>query len=225
MMKKNINFEKKSLLGLSCLITTLLLNGCADPAFGTGDSAFKNHLSYGDSHYQVDYKKGQNLLTENQKKNLQKKLAPMNHVESVFISECSTTGNTQLAKQHVAEVEKIIMHSGLSATSVKAPAKSNINAQDCVRLTMRKSYLTPPTCPDIGKVGSDYSHISSNFGCSTERNLGLMIANPKDLDPSYGLDNIRTESQVHGVERYNNGGRITINDDSTTSVVNNSGTQ
>ena len=52
-----------------------------------------------------------------------------------------------------------------------------------VQVVVRRYIVTLPGCPNWTKPpGHDYyNHVSSNFGCATATNLGLMVANPGDL--------------------------------------------
>lgn len=58
-----------------------------------------------------------------------------------------------------------------------------IGAPDRVRVAVERYIVTPPTCPDWSKpVGEDPQNTPPpNFGCATTANLGMMVANPRDL--------------------------------------------
>ncbi len=52
-----------------------------------------------------------------------------------------------------------------------------------VRLIVGRYVVVPPNCPDLSKPSATNpgNFNDSNFGCATQRNLGLMLANPGDL--------------------------------------------
>ncbi|MEX2454957.1 MAG: CpaD family pilus assembly lipoprotein [Rhodospirillaceae bacterium] len=52
-----------------------------------------------------------------------------------------------------------------------------------VHLLLGRYVVVPPDCPDWSKPadGDPNNRVSSNFGCATATNLGLMVANPGDL--------------------------------------------
>tara|TARA_R110000868_G_scaffold266660_1_gene525974 strand:+ start:13547 stop:14269 length:723 start_codon:yes stop_codon:yes gene_type:complete len=52
-----------------------------------------------------------------------------------------------------------------------------------VKVVLGRYIVVPPECPDWSKRadGDSANRVSSNFGCATVTNLGLMVANPGDL--------------------------------------------
>ncbi len=78
---------------------------------------------------------------------------------------------------------------------------------DAVRLVVHRYQVTLPGCPDwTGRGGITHSNQpSSNWGCASAVNLGLMVANPGDLvqGRSAGLGD--GEAQVLSIQRYRTG--------------------
>jgi pilus assembly protein CpaD len=64
--------------------------------------------------------------------------------------------------------------------------------------------VTLPACPNWSKPSQpDFANApSSNFGCSTETNLGLMVANPTDLAAARTLNGAAGQPAVAAVQRY-----------------------
>lgn len=55
-------------------------------------------------------------------------------------------------------------------------------APDRIVVAIERAVVTLPDCPNWSKPPIDYSaQVSSNFGCATATNLGLMVADPRDL--------------------------------------------
>ncbi|MBL6933239.1 MAG: hypothetical protein ISR45_09845 [Rhodospirillales bacterium] len=53
---------------------------------------------------------------------------------------------------------------------------------DAVNLIIRRYVVTLPGCPDWSGERTTYNNVpTSNWGCATETNLGLMVAEPGDL--------------------------------------------
>lgn len=52
-----------------------------------------------------------------------------------------------------------------------------------IHVSVERYIVTPPTCPDWSKaMGGDSQNTPGvNFGCATTSNLGMMVANPRDL--------------------------------------------
>ena len=80
-------------------------------------------------------------------------------------------------------------------------------APNTVRLILNRYVVTPPPCPDWRKpAGEDYNNqAGSNFGCATETNLGLMVANPKDLVDGRTIGPADGEQAAKAIETYRAG--------------------
>ena len=52
-----------------------------------------------------------------------------------------------------------------------------------ISLIVGRYVVLPPNCPDLSRpTATNHGNVAdSNFGCSTQRNLGLMLADPGDL--------------------------------------------
>ncbi len=76
-----------------------------------------------------------------------------------------------------------------------------------VEIVLERYLVTPPACPDWSRrTGLDYSNQPhSNFGCATETNLGLMVANPRDLVRGRTLGPADGIHQAEGITRYREG--------------------
>lgn len=76
-----------------------------------------------------------------------------------------------------------------------------------VRLIVGRYVVQPPNCPDFSRPSSSNpgNHPDSNFGCSTTRNLGLMLADPGDLLRGRTLGPGDGESLSRGIRAYRDG--------------------
>ena len=76
-----------------------------------------------------------------------------------------------------------------------------------VEIVLERYLVTTPACPDWSrKSGLDYAnHPHSNFGCATETNLGLMIAEPRELLRGRDLSPADGVHQAEGIVRYREG--------------------
>ena len=77
-----------------------------------------------------------------------------------------------------AELRALQLPPGLLAD---APARNLWDGS--VKVVLGRYIVIPPECPDWSKRadGDPGNQPSSNFGCATTTNLGLMVANPGDL--------------------------------------------
>jgi pilus assembly protein CpaD len=76
-----------------------------------------------------------------------------------------------------------------------------------VELVLERYLVTLPPCPDWSRQsGTDFSNLPhSNFGCATQTNLGLMVAEPRDLVHGRGLGPADGVHQAEGIVRYRTG--------------------
>jgi len=127
--------------------------------------------------------------------------------------------NLELASRRNDSVKRILGEHGLhhgrlqaSAFGEHIPASSGSDEQAWsqnrrVEIVLERYVITPPPCPDWSRrSGKDYSNQPhSNFGCATETNLGLMIANPRDLVRGRKLGPADGVHQAEGIGRYREG--------------------
>jgi pilus assembly protein CpaD len=109
--------------------------------------------------------------------------------------------DNEMATGRVAAVIGYLREQGLKVAPM--PPVGNARWDGMVRLRVGRYVVTTPNCPDWSKSASfDPSNVvSSNFGCATATNLGLMVADPGDLvrgrsagpsDGTYGARAIRS---------------------------------
>jgi pilus assembly protein CpaD len=76
-----------------------------------------------------------------------------------------------------------------------------------LRVLVSRHVITGPRCPNWSKrADDDFGNTqSSNIGCATETNLGLMVANPSDLVAGQPLSPADGELSAFRVESYRKG--------------------
>lgn len=107
-------------------------------------------------------------------------------------------------------VEQLDMHAssfGERAPAVAGDGERAWQKNRRVEIVLERYLVTPPACPDWSrKTGIDYANKPhTNFGCATETNLGLMIADPRDLVRGRKLDPADGVHQAEGIVRYREG--------------------
>jgi pilus assembly protein CpaD len=79
-----------------------------------------------------------------------------------------------------AAVSAYLRRQGIVARAAAGAAEAPAGA---VRVQVERFVVVPPHCPDWRKPGTaDYGNTPmSNLGCATAANLGMMLADPRDL--------------------------------------------
>jgi pilus assembly protein CpaD len=127
--------------------------------------------------------------------------------------------NIELASHRAEQVAAYLKEAGLGDLTITAvafgetvpavpshgPAAWRLNRR--VELVMERYLVTLPACPDWSRQsGTDFSNLPfSNFGCATQSNLGLMVAEPKDLVSGRTLAPADGVHQAEGILRYRTG--------------------
>jgi pilus assembly protein CpaD len=71
---------------------------------------------------------------------------------------------------------------GVAIRSRRSDFGMKIPPNDAVSVVVRRYVVTLPGCPDWSGELTTYNNVpTSNWGCATATNLGLMIAEPEDL--------------------------------------------
>jgi|GEM_PF-421739 len=96
---------------------------------------------------------------------------------------------------------------GERAPAVEGGDESAWQKNRRVEIVLERYLVTPPACPDWSRrTGVDYANRPhTNFGCATQTNLGLMIANPRDLVRGRELGPADGAHQANGIVRYREG--------------------
>ena len=76
-----------------------------------------------------------------------------------------------------------------------------------VEVVIDRHVVVLPPCPDWSvESGTDFSNAPhSNFGCATRTNLGLMIADPRDLERGRALGPADGVREADAIDRYRKG--------------------
>jgi pilus assembly protein CpaD len=127
--------------------------------------------------------------------------------------------NLELAADRNERVEALLREVGLGdlpvttvafgeavpAVPSTGPAAWRLNRR--VEIILERYLVTLPPCPDWSRQsGTDFSNQPhSNFGCATQTNLGLMVAEPKDLVRGRTLAPADGVHQAEGIVRYRTG--------------------
>jgi pilus assembly protein CpaD len=165
----------------SLLVLTLaLLVGACAPVTSYTDAEAPKRLKLDSTTTQVDLRfvPGTANLSPADAAQL-RRLAASGGINPADRVTIQAAGGPDLAKQRVAAISSLLLNYSIviSAASVaKVPANQ-------AHIEVSRTLVTLPACPNWSKPsGTDFGNQpSSNFGCATESNLGMMVANPSDL--------------------------------------------
>jgi pilus biogenesis lipoprotein CpaD len=127
--------------------------------------------------------------------------------------------NLELSARRIQRVKGFLRAQGLTQVEVEtsafgeeAPAALASTPEAWrqnrrVELVLERYLVTLPGCPDWSRrSGTDFANLPhSNFGCATQTNLGLMVAEPRDLLRGRTLGPADGIHQAEGVVRYREG--------------------
>lgn len=96
------------------------------------------------------------------------------------------SGNSQvpvsLSDARKANVADYLSTFGVGIRPLSSDFGVKTPAQDSVNLIIRRHVVTLPGCPDWSGERFTYNNVpTSNWGCASASNLGLMVAEPSDL--------------------------------------------
>lgn len=110
----------------------------------------------------------------------------------------------KLAAARIGKLTREISPRGLGAMTL--PATATDTADDRMMIFVERYVVTPPDCPNWTKppFGDHSNTLPSNFGCADATNLGLMVADPRDLVVGRTLGPVQGNPAIYGYSRYRN---------------------
>jgi pilus assembly protein CpaD len=134
----------------------------------------------------------------------------LSYADQVTIETAPPYGVAASGALAVARADAItaIVHKFNVAVEANRRTSQIMAAQrDEISVVVGRYVVTTPACPDWRKPeGDDYTNSpSSDYGCATETNLGLMVANPGDLLHGTTTSTADGEFSARAVEQYRKG--------------------
>jgi len=161
------------------LATMLLLGACAPVTSYTEAEAPRN-LTVDSSTTRLDLRflAGSAQLSPVEAAQL-RRLAAKGSIGATDRVTVAAAGTPYLVQQRIGTVSALLVPYGIAVSGSQI---ANLPPNHAVVEVIR-TLVTLPPCPNWSKKSQpDFENApSSNFGCATETNLGLMVANPTDL--------------------------------------------
>lgn len=129
-----------------------------------------------------------------------------------------TPPGNHLSTARQAAIRRVLARRGVLMTTVpatRAPGGERPPAGDEMTVQLERYVVTPPNCPDWSKPpgGDPTNSVSSNFGCATEANLGMMVAEPRDLLAGRQPGPPDAEPALRAIRNYRAGRTVALPDD------------
>jgi pilus assembly protein CpaD len=112
----------------------------------------------------------------------------------------------RLAAQRIGRISHELAQHGIGARVL--PAVDTGVGADQLLIKVERYVVTPPNCPDWTKsplYGQHDNQVASNFGCATTTNLGLMVADPRDLTVGRVMGPEEGDPAIAAIARYRDG--------------------
>lgn len=200
------NVRKSKLLGAVAL-TALSLGACAPQAsqWSMVEAPRENTISLVRLSHNVQFRANEDRLNPTEAY----RLATFIRDRSVGYGDqiLLLNGGGPMAQRRTDAVASVFARGGMKVVRDVEIEGVTIGANE-LRVLVGRHVVTSPNCPNWSKrADDDFGNTgSSNIGCATTTNLGLMVANPTDLvhgeplRPSDGeLNAFRVHSYRHGL--------------------------
>ncbi|MBY0272809.1 MAG: CpaD family pilus assembly protein [Alphaproteobacteria bacterium] len=193
----------------SPLLFIAMLSGCAPEIvdWTPAESPKENKVERTISYHMIHYPSKNNSFPETEANSLIRFLktnAENPSSVSIILEECD--GHS---KKRIKDIQRVLVKYGVSydMITVEPAEKGHKSMSSCssgVNLVLEKYLVIPPSCADFSQPIGDarQAHAPSNFGCATVANLGMMVANPRDLIKGRSLGASDGTVMAAGVDRY-----------------------
>lgn len=141
----------------------------------------KNRVTWAEFHHPVHFAGASTTIPKAEQEALLRFLHRVGRGQGVRVMlAAGSSTDTRTALRRETALADVLRKTGYNvalgepATGI-APSENGI-----VRVTVGRHIVKPPDCPDWSKpsTGDPSNRPTSNFGCATETNLGLMVADP-----------------------------------------------
>ncbi|HUK10550.1 MAG TPA: CpaD family pilus assembly lipoprotein [Stellaceae bacterium] len=170
-------------------IAAAALQACATPSeeWSSVEANRDIRVDFARTTFAATYARGASALSPAEQARLNDFLsaAQVQPRDSVYLEPAA---GDRLATGRINTLARELEHRGLEVSAL--PAARDAVPANSLLVVVDRYVATPPNCPNFTKSSSeDHENAPpSNWGCSNQANLGLMVANPRDLvigrDPS-----------------------------------------
>lgn len=204
LMKKIMNYISGVASALACIV----LVGCNGAAnFAEGDNHLRNEVQMIKMPFMVTFKTGSADLSDEGAERLDIFMMKSNVSYSDELSmdfPLNRDGDLSVLNQkRLTFISSHLKKRGLRLSPEVTPYGMSPGSNEA-RFLISRYIVTPPVCGDwsIPSTDNDGNTSLSELGCSNQANLGLMVANPRDLITGDALGVPDTESAAKAIMVY-----------------------
>ncbi|WP_321397453.1 CpaD family pilus assembly lipoprotein [Emcibacter sp.] len=204
---------KKNILKLIAITSLLMTAGCAGLHEETGlENLKRNKVEMVRLPYMMTFTPDTHRLDRDQVKAL---IAFLGNSSVGYGDELSMDfplekdGNlSDLNKKRLSFITELLKQHGIIMAAEVTPY-GVAPKPDQARLLVSRYVVTPPRCGDWSRnSAANYNNAPMmDFGCTTQANLGLMVANPRDLITGNRSASPQAEKAAKAVSTYVGGGK------------------
>jgi pilus assembly protein CpaD len=165
-------------------VLAIIVAGCAQTVADWTPAATPHEIKvqWVTHEHSISFASPANLLTKQESRSLDRFLGEIDLRPSdrLFVDVGPKSGDV-VADKRVSVINEQLRHYVPGAQALVITGEKGTDSD--IRLIVGRYVALPPNCPDLSKPSDSNpgNFNDSNFGCSTQRNLGLMLANPGDL--------------------------------------------
>ena len=162
----------------------VIVAGCAQTVADWTPAATSNDLQvkWVTHEHSISFNSPANLLTNQEARSLDRFLneIDLRPGDRLFVDVGPQTGEV-VSDTRVGVINEQLRHYIPGAQALAITGEKGTDSK--IRLIVGRYIVLPPNCPNLSRPSaSNPGNVNdSNFGCSTQRNLGLMLADPGDL--------------------------------------------
>lgn len=178
---------RQAVCRIHVLAVVAALSACAPESahWSPAQSVKLNDVRWVTFEHPIRFASGDETLGEAEKTRLRRFLAlhDAGYGDDVMIGASGAASNAVEAARREAAVMAELRALDFSPRLLPETPSGATSDGPAVHLVLGRYVVVPPDCPDWSKPadGDPNNRVSSNFGCATATNLGLMVANPGDL--------------------------------------------
>ena len=196
----------------AAVVLAAAVSGCGltptDAQWTDADATVKkNQVLYLRETYDVRFAPGSDRLSADEQRRLAEYLdrsgIGIYDEISLAVADDSGARDSNLAARRQAAVAAYLRTRHLKS----APDQTTGAPVDHVTVVVGRYIVVPPNCPDWRKPssGDPQNTVSSNLGCATVTNLGLMVADPRDLIAGKEPTGSDAVNNSYAIQRYREG--------------------